>query len=87
MDGDFVDFSELSLKAQRIFVCIEKILFSRLATEYKVTKEELAFRLQMSVENVKLGLRELKKAEYIIPKNPNSSILRIGDKYKYGGRC
>lgn len=77
----FVDFSELSGNAQRAFCIIEKCVLSELQEEIYITKEILAWDLQLSIPSVKLALRELKEAGYIIPRNENSSWVRIGEDY------
>ena len=80
---NYVDFSELSVNAQRIFVFIERQMFINNVKEIKITKTEIAGNLVLSVANVKLGLRELKDKDYIIPKNDNSPIVKIGAQYEF----
>ena len=79
----FVDFSELSVTAQRIFVYVEKELFSNNTKEVHVSKAEMAWALAISIPNVKVALRELKNSKYLIPKNRNSPILSVNVIYAY----
>lgn len=76
------NYSDLSGIAQRAFCIIEKRILSELNEESYITKEDLAWELQASIPNVKLGLRELKKTGYVISRDVNSSWLRIGEEYK-----
>lgn len=79
-----IDYAKLSGIAQRIFCAIEKEILIEQQEEVYITKEDLAWELQTSIPNIKLGLRELKKTGYIIPRNKNSSWLRIGKEYRIG---
>lgn len=80
---EYTDFSELTVVAQRIFVLIERELYSHNVKEIHLTKLYIAWRLGMSIPNVKLGLRLLKEKKYIIPKNKNSSVVRVNEIYAY----
>ena len=78
-----VDFTELSFLAQRIFVIVEQELYRNSTTELHISKHTIAYLGVMSIPNVKIGLRELKQKGYIISKNSNSSIIRVGEEYAY----
>ena len=80
----YVDFSALSVIAQRIFVYIEKQLMRFNKSELHISKKRIAYDLDSSLPNIKIGLRELKKTRYIIPKNKNSSIVSVGRQYGFG---
>lgn len=79
----YVDFSELSLNAQRIFVFIERKMVRENTTEVKASKAEIASNLIMSIPTVKIALRELKNTGYILPKNNNSPIVMVGEQYAF----
>jgi len=77
------DFTQLAFNSQRVFVGIERILLRHLTKELKITKEDIAWECEMSITGVKVALRELKETGYVIAKNPNSPVLRIGEEYEY----
>ena len=79
------DWTELKAHSQRVFVEIETILDRYNCLEMSIVKEDLAYDCMMSKASIRTALAELKSTGYIITKNENSPIMRIGDPYKYGG--
>ena len=79
----FINYSSLSINAQRIFVHIERRMWVEEKEEIYITKEDLAWECTVSVPGVKVALRELKNAGYIVPRNKNSCWLKIGEEYAY----
>ena len=80
-----IDYTELAPASQRVFMEIEAILGRYSKEEMNITKEDLAYHCMMSKTTVRNALGELKKTGYIVNKNNNSPIMRIGEEYKYGG--
>lgn len=80
---NYINYSKLSINAQIVFKNIENILNRHLTKELKITKEDISYECNMSIPGVKVALRELKNKGYIVSKNNNSPIIRIGDKYEY----
>lgn len=78
----FVDFSRLSINAQRLFVHIERRVYLN-GGEARINKEDMMWDTCMSWAGVKVALRELKKTGYVISRNDNSCYLRIGEQYAY----
>ncbi len=82
---DYVDYTELSKDAQIMFVYIERRIHGGMKEYFRVPKLEMQFWLSMSRTVVKNALRELKSKGYIVSKNPNSNLLKVGEQYKYKG--
>jgi DNA-binding GntR family transcriptional regulator len=82
----YTNFSDLSINAQIVFATIELILDRYLVKEMHITKEDLALETAMSIPSIKVSLRELKNEGYVISKNSNSPIIRIGELYEYKGK-
>ncbi len=85
MQQGYKTYSSLSGIAQRAFCVIENKTISEMKEEVYITKEDLAWELQMSIPNVKLAVRELKRNKFISPRNINSSWVRIAEEHRIGG--
>lgn len=76
-------YRELSVNAQRMFVTIERILWFTGKDSYKITKEDLAINMSVSIPTVKVALRELKKKGFVVADPEEETILSIGPTHKY----